>query len=321
MNNKEQIEQKLTDMGLTFRYQSSVEISSIDIKKSLEDQARIVQKIDANVVSIYENDLKNGDIFPPIIIEDRFKNGTGMIVIDGNHRISSSRNNKETSWEFGAYILDPLTAMQFRVLTSEVNLKHGLSASIVDRIEHALYLVENGGVCQGAASEKMGISSHILSGAVLYKRVLKRVHKVGLNERTVSDKIKKAVLIKINTITDDDVFCSCIKYMIKSKLYSEELRSFLAVLKKIGTAREQLEYIKKENDLICKIKKITGGADSNVIKFGKKISFCLNNIKIISKINTESFPHEVTAGIIKKIDESILALSTIRNRVNKNETK
>ena len=64
-----------------FAFEASVSISNLLVKESLANNARIGDALDPELVATYVKAMKNGDVFPAIVI---YRDGT---ILVGNHRV------------------------------------------------------------------------------------------------------------------------------------------------------------------------------------------------------------------------------------------
>lgn len=115
----------------------------IDLKTQIlrVDELKLVEKfypremVDWRVVATYNNALKVGAKFPPIVVG---KVGRDFVVIDGWHRVKAFKMNKQEFIE--AEILDTIDEKELFIEAVKRNIPHGRPFSIQDRVNIHLKL-------------------------------------------------------------------------------------------------------------------------------------------------------------------------------------
>jgi disulfide oxidoreductase YuzD len=127
-----QTEQWLDSIGVKYQ-KLNLRLASIDVEKSLRNQARVGEPVNKDVVAVYAEAYRKGDVFPPIIV---FDDGHKLVTVaDGNHRTQAALSVGLE--QHPAYLVEqPTPAQQARMLY-EANLRHGLPSSLPDRLHHA----------------------------------------------------------------------------------------------------------------------------------------------------------------------------------------
>jgi hypothetical protein len=140
------IEKILDDYGVRYELIRDVPTTRINREESLANQARF-SALNLSVVAQYRRDLRNGDIFPAIVVHND-------IIVDGNHRW---RAHSDEGLALAAYVLDADTEPDLvQKLTFKLNKPHGLNLSMDEKLAHAAYFVE-AGMSHADAAQEMGI--------------------------------------------------------------------------------------------------------------------------------------------------------------------
>lgn len=135
------IESWLDDKGLTWQYVPAFALADVDREKSLHNQARLGEGVDASTVEEYRAAMLRGDKFPAIVVARAGVTSAG-VNIDGNHRYEAAHAaGLET---FGAYVVKARPGSHHvTALTMEANTRHGHPTSREERLRQALWLLDN----------------------------------------------------------------------------------------------------------------------------------------------------------------------------------
>lgn len=275
MNRNEQTEKILTDAGVKWETMDKVQISAIDIKKSLENQARVGNPLIVEQVSIYRQCIANGDVFPPVLLLSK---NNSFFILDGNHRINAAREAGIEVWSYGAYVVSGISDAQYRTIIYSVNNTHGLPASTEDRVKHAIFLIDNFKMTIDSASKQMKVSSSIVSNAKRAYDLRKRAAKIGANVNSMTD----TAVIEAGVMDDDNLFKRAIEIFgknIKNSFYKDDYQK----IKQARTYNEKnalFDSFEKKYDIV---KKESGGCDKASSALKKYASASLSYIKSISK--------------------------------------
>jgi ParB-like chromosome segregation protein Spo0J len=140
------IEKILDDYGVRYELIRDVSTTRINHEESLANQARF-SPLNLNVVAQYRRDLRDGDIFPAVVVHND-------VIVDGNHRL---RAHSEEGLALAAYVIDADTEPDVVVkLTFKLNKPHGLNLTIDEKLAHAAHFVE-AGMSHADACQEMGI--------------------------------------------------------------------------------------------------------------------------------------------------------------------
>jgi hypothetical protein len=200
----------LDSHGATNKELVDLPLDRIDDRRSLRNQARF-QSLDERLVVTYSEAMAGNAQFPPIVVVD--DGSSGVLVIDGNHRIASARLAGKTS--LPAYVLRDVTERQIHVLTFDANTKHGMPTSAEERKAHAIYLVDTAGVGQKDAALMLNIPLRELAYELNIQRANKRLASFGL-ERW--EELPRSARARLDNVSNDKVLRSLADLAIKAKL-------------------------------------------------------------------------------------------------------
>src|SRR4051794_13443811 len=137
---RQDIEDKLTKLGLTWRFNADGDIADIDMRKSLANQARLGERVNEERVETYAEAIKHGAKMPAVVV-DMTNRRRKAILMDGVHRILGSE--KAGYNIFARYEVTDGDPAAVTLFTFTANVEHGLPNSLEDRIEHAIWLINN----------------------------------------------------------------------------------------------------------------------------------------------------------------------------------
>lgn len=177
MGRDRKVEDLLEEVGVRWSFVPAYPLASIDRKKSLQNQSRLIALQD-DTVDIYAESFRRGDEFPPIVVCSQ--SGSHLTVVaDGNHRCASA--DKAGRKYLPAYVIGEPTKLQFLSLTYRLNVEahHGLQPTMNDRLAHAAHLVAVAGITKQAAAQVMGVPERRLSDYMGMREAEARLRKIG----------------------------------------------------------------------------------------------------------------------------------------------
>ncbi len=165
----------LNDNGWEFDYEPKVPIDQILIDKSAQQQVRLGEQVDEQLVTRYLQALKAGAQFPAIILIQP-ENGGPLPIGDGIHRTTAMR--KAGQRETDAYVVtNASTAKMTELLRRTANAPGGKGFDTSHAILQALALVDAGwNTAEAAKLMHVNVSSVQLR--VRAREAAKRVAKV-----------------------------------------------------------------------------------------------------------------------------------------------
>ena len=175
---REDLDTLLENHNMNFVFEPSFPLSDIDMDRSLDNNARLDDKVDADWVSQYAIDLEHGDRFPALILV-RSGASKPAVVVDGNHRVVAALEAELKT--FGAYVVHGQPGSSaINELTMAANAIHGRPSTTEDRLQHALHLIKTKGYGVERAARKMHVSVGKLRPRYDLWRADVRAEEVGL---------------------------------------------------------------------------------------------------------------------------------------------
>lgn len=89
------VEKWLTDNGVDWRYAPDEPMDTVDIEKSLQNQARVFEPLDLDLVKQYAEGVRHGDPFPAMVVHQPAARSNSRTepkrtAIDGNSLCAAS---------------------------------------------------------------------------------------------------------------------------------------------------------------------------------------------------------------------------------------
>ena len=212
-----------------------INIDDINRSKSLANQSRF-QALDEDTVVLYASAMERGDVFPPIVV---YRDHGSFVVIDGNHRVEAATLNQKT--KILAYVLDKLSTVQVQTMTFEANAKHGLPATVEERISHGLYLTDLG-VTHRDAAAMVNVPLHQLQKEIERARIDRRLGTLGI-ERWNS--IAAGARLRMESIRNDNVLRAAARMVVESRINTVIVNEMVTVINREKTEKDQLAVVEE----------------------------------------------------------------------------
>lgn len=203
----------LTELHLEFELVEDLDLTRIDWKASLRNQARF-EPIDDDVVERYTEAMARGDRFPPIIARYLGKSGH-LVVVGGNHRVAAARKAKVP---LGAYLIGCTDEVALRI-SYEDNRRHGLPPSDEERIEQAGHLIALGWT-QADASAAVGVSPGKLQRAQQSAAANTRAKELEVKG---FDALAQGIRWRLATVKSDAVFIAASQLAVDAGLPTQDV--------------------------------------------------------------------------------------------------
>lgn len=231
---------------------TAIPMDLIDEKRSRTNQARR-DSIVTDSVDRYANALRNGAVFPPIVV---FPLGGRLVIVDGNNRQAAARR---VGREFiqGFVISEETPSELIQLLTIEANAHHGVTPDTGWRVAQAFQLVSLGYTDQQAADAvNVNVTAVRVARAVQDAEARARKMKVnGFAELPV------AMKQTLGTVKDDPVFFQAVKVALSTGMSLEQTREMTRMVKAIPSEAQRIDAIAaiaKERGLEAATKKALG---------------------------------------------------------------
>ncbi len=224
--------------GIPFRFEPRWPLADIDVPRSLANQARIGDPLDAEVVDQYENDYRNGDAFPPLVLHLPSPQARKAVTLGGNHRTAGA--SKAGLSHHPAYVvtgLDPDVALK---VSYADNRTHGARLTRQDRMRQAAHLVATGS-SQKEAAAVVGISQADVSRAISIAEGSKRAAVEGL--ASVWDQLPHGHQVILAVIRLDVAFAEALRVVADAKLTQPEVRQLANAVNGARTEEKALQIL------------------------------------------------------------------------------
>lgn len=231
-------EHMLDGQLVDYVYIEDVKVASIDVEKSLHNQARIDPPLYKETVTQYAEALDDGAEFPALI--GYYTSDDKIVLIDGNHRLGA--HIKHGTKTVDVYIVDA-AADVVQALTYEANATHGRPPTEEERVRHAIHLKDLGYTNKDAA-RVVSLSEHKVSTEWTHETMRRRARKLGLTKPF--EAIPKSYWSKINAIQNDDVFKVVVSFIAASKSLTRiEITNLISQVREQTTESTQLKVLEE----------------------------------------------------------------------------
>lgn len=239
------IEAELNDhYHVNFAYLNGISADEFDIDKSLANQARFVP-VDEDTVKLYQEGVERGDPFPAVLA---WRPGRGsspkLVIIDGNHRLVA---HQRAGVPLDLYEIDRSTKAQtVALMTFAFNTRHGRPTTEEERIEQAIYLIDNG-ASQADAADAVNVGRGVLSRAVARNKADKRADEAGVDRREW-ESLGHTVRARLVGISTDEGFYGATHLAYAARLGVEESLDLVNLLNTTRSGSRQKAMIKAETE-------------------------------------------------------------------------
>ena len=138
-------------------------LSQIDWKESANNCARLKAPLLHEVIEEYHASQVRGDVFPMVVVEE---SENGFIILGGNQRCNAAKLFDDDKVTIKAYVVEPLTSSDRELIIRSLNSRHGHGATKDERIEHAVFLVQDKGVATLVAARAMCVSESVITSRI-----------------------------------------------------------------------------------------------------------------------------------------------------------
>jgi hypothetical protein len=232
-NRRADIEQILTAHGVTFTYKGVVLITEIERHK--ESQSRL-RDTDKALVKEYVEKMKQGAIFPPVILwEDGYE---GYGIVDGNTRVEAKKARKETTVD--AYIVNVSDSNEAIYVSAIFNATHGQRLS-KEEIHHAVIaagLMDNPPTNEQLAKD-YGLTVQMVSSVQNIHRVTGELTALGIDPVAIADSAK----VSLAKLADTAVKRDLANLIIDSDMKQTEIRHLCNEISKQGSEADRLRVV------------------------------------------------------------------------------
>ena len=247
------IEQWLDQHGVTYQYEPAFDLALVDMKRSLNNQARPGEALLEDTVELYVQGYKNGDQFPPIVVRRTSPRAKMVVVIDGNHRTRSA--GIAGVGHHPAYVIECADEVAL-MLSYAANLKNGAQLPRQQRVILAVHLVETGMTGQDAARQ-MGVHPSEVSNQRTINKATARATKLKV---TGWDQLPQGTRLELARLDDEEVFRQAATLVADTGMAAPATKDLVRKIKAKPSENARLELIGTERDVRRKdIQKRFGG--------------------------------------------------------------
>lgn len=233
------VEDYLDKKGVQWTFHPAVPVDQFDADKSLRNQARIAQPLDEKRVEQYAEDMRRGDEFPPVIAHGQ----PGKYVIaDGNHRLAGATRAKRPLAVYHV-VGDARTIV---LITFEANTKHGLPTSEEERIQHALYLIDNGSSIPEAA-QVLSLPRKTVEKASIARSTSDRFRDAKLPAGTV-EKLTEPIRRRLANISTDEGFAAAVNLAADAGMASNEVWELVTNVNLLRSSDKQVAFVQEQRE-------------------------------------------------------------------------
>lgn len=234
-NRRADIEQILDQHGIPFKYVGLVEITEVERYK--EGQSRI-RDINKDLVTEYAEKMKQGAIFPPIIL---WSNGYEKYgIVEGNTRIAAKKKRGETSTD--AYIIECEDANEAVYISAIFNATHGQKLS-KEEVERAIILAGKMKTppSRDQLAKDYGITPQKVTTIQNCEKVGNELRAIGIDTGEIPD----SMLSRLASLSDIAVKRDLAQLVIDSGMKATDL---LALTKEINAQGSEADRLKIVSD-------------------------------------------------------------------------
>jgi ParB-like chromosome segregation protein Spo0J len=209
-------------------------LSTINVKKSHANQARLGEALVPELVGKYRRDIDSGALFPPIICT------TNGVVADGNNRVAA---HLEAGVEkIAAYVVD-VNDTVFQLLALSANALNGLPNSPEAQAAHVVQFHNTGTFTHRQIAHMLGLSDTVVGDIVHAHSVRERVNR----PRTVA-KIPRTVLAHLDQIQSDEQLMAAVEVVASTAMKGTDVRRLVNNVKKARTIEAAFSAISEAGD-------------------------------------------------------------------------
>lgn len=268
------IEDYLDKKGVSWVFHPRVDPNQFDAEKSLKNQARIATPLDQKRVEQYAEAMRNGDEFPPVIAHG---DAPAFVIADGNHRLAGATMAKKPLSMY-RIVGDARTIV---LITFEANTRHGLPTSEDERIQHALYLIDNGATIPEAAAS-LALPRKVVEKASVARNTDERFLQANLPLMRI-EKLSEPVKRRLAQIWTDEGFVAAVNLAIDAAMTSSEVFTFVTGVNEHRSSDKQVAFVEQQRvDVYAERIGSTGGGlfkRKGIVGPKARIGLALSNIE------------------------------------------
>jgi hypothetical protein len=235
----QQVEAWLRSHGVSHSALIDIDLDMIDVKRSRTNQARptplVPESVDRFTVA-----LKNGAIFPPIVV---YPTGSKVVIIDGINREASTRKAGHT--KIKAFIISAETPSEtIQLMTVDANSHHGVAPDYRWRIKQAIHLLSIGFDVNRVATAAAVTASQIRE----QQRLVKNDARARALKITKWQDMPETSRLRLGALPSDPVFVYAARVAIDTGMMVEDVSAFVKEIRALPSEGTQIDKIKEIAD-------------------------------------------------------------------------
>jgi hypothetical protein len=287
---REDVEEWLESNTVDWSYEGDFPLADIDREQSLNNQARVSEPLNEDMVEQYREALRRGDMFPGIVVA-RGGPQAKAVVIDGNHRMEAGlREGLET---YGAYVVQarPNTT-RVQDMTMSANNLHGLLPPREDRIQHALWKIATKRLGAERAAAEVNLPVSVVRSRYDKVRADRRADEVGLR-RSDWESLIPTVRTRLLAVGTDEGFKAAARLAIAAQLTSAQVDDMVTALNEFSRSAAKQQSIVRalRRDYADRIAQVASGA----LPTGRAAAFTPRRRLTLALSNLRSLPEDFAA--------------------------
>ncbi|MCW3101468.1 MAG: hypothetical protein JWL77_7086 [Chthonomonadaceae bacterium] len=214
-----QTEEKLDARHVVWEFEPNLPLAELlDVEGN--QVRRSEHRAPREMVERYTEQMKNGAVFPAIVVNDRHE------LVDGNTRSAAARSiGRET---IAAYVCADLTSLRARSLSVELNQAHGLSMSEDEIRAFVESAVDAGQVLDTKAYARMtGKKPRTLSRWVAAHAFRRRADRADELQGLPVDRLPETVQVALHTIKLRAVFVAATRLALDARVNATDMKALV----------------------------------------------------------------------------------------------
>lgn len=254
------IEEYLDAKGVKWTFRPKLAPAFFDFEKSLRNQVRF-QAVDERRVDTYAEAMRRGDKFPPVIAH-----GAKLLILcDGNHRGQASL---KTNRPLDVYDITGTPPGLITQIGYESNVKHGLPTSEAERMQQAIWLIDEGATPKTAAAALV-IPLSALTKAVANRNTDQRFRASGIAP-IIIEKLNEPLKRRLAQVTTDEGFVALTELVAAASLKSDVVYELVTNINEIRSSAKQVQFVELQKDVYLDDIQASGGGVITRRRFGAK---------------------------------------------------
>lgn len=228
------LETYLTKSRIDWDYQPDFALNQINVKRSLDNQARLGTPLEETLVERYALALVEGAEMPAVV---GFWDRGEVTLVDGNHRLAAMQRVAISKSDFYQIKSDDGAIRDW--LTRTLNLREGKTLSHDEALRQARYWVKHHKATVKEASARFGLSVSALKDFITADRVRERLPKLGIKPNGLTN----TTLRNLAVLDNDHVLAKAAEIAIGAQLTADETSELTRVIRAERTEAGQLQAI------------------------------------------------------------------------------